>query len=89
MSEYDRATAVMRRNLIAKTEDEHQARLNRQNDMAQTCAEELAEILIRADLDDEEAIKQSIEQINAINMNARIFLLEGIQNLRQRRALRG
>ena len=89
MSEYDRATAVMRRNLIAKTEEELQARLARQDSMAQTCAEELAEIIIRADLDDEDSLRQSIEQINAINMNARIFLLEGIQNLRQRRALKG
>ncbi len=88
-SEYDRITTVMRKNLILKADDELQARLNRQNSMAQTCAEELAEIVVRADLEDEEGLKASIEQINTIATNARIFLLEGIQNLRQRKALRG
>lgn len=88
-SQYDKITAVMRQNLVTKVQDEFQARLGRQEAMARACAEELAEIMIRVDLDDEEAIRQAVEQSNAVYMNARIFLLEASQNLRQRRAMKG
>ncbi len=88
-SQYDKTTAVMRQNLVTKADDELQSRINRQRPMAQTCGEEIAEVVLRADLDDEVNLRSSIEQVSSIATNARIFLLEALQNLRQRKALKG
>ncbi len=77
----------MRQSLVTKADDERQARANRKGATAQECGEELAQAVLQADLDDEESLRSSVEQIAAIATNARVFLLEAIQNLRTRKSL--
>ncbi len=90
MKPFDIISGVeMRREHLDRADDEYQARRNRQRQVAQTCAEEIGEVLIRADLDDEDSLRSAVEQINAIAANARIFVLEALDNKRLRKALKG
>ncbi len=90
MNQHDRISGPeMRREHIAHAEGEYQERLNRQSSLAQTCAEEIGEVLVRADLDDEDNLRMTLDQINAIASNARVFVLEALDNKRLRKALKG
>ncbi len=89
MSQYDNISGDVRIDYITRADFEHQERLNRQQSFAQTCAEEIGEVVIRVDMDDEESMRASVDQINAIAANARIFILEALDNKRLRKALKG
>ena len=78
-----------RRSRQERADIDYMARVARQLPMARTCAEEIAEVVVLADLDDEDSIQSSVKHIDAIAANARIFLLEALENKRARKALEG
>ncbi len=89
ISQYDDISGDERRARLERADSDYMARLNRQLSMAQACAEEIAEILVRVDLNEEDDLRRSVEHISDVAANARVFLLEALENKRLRKALEG